>query len=177
MPSVVIRHGPTAAGQRVLTIRPARTGASNGQVNRTAMELGQRSRMQRCRTLLHRKPDSRDPLSQAVFNAVVAAIRPLLAVESGSGTAAVGRARSASTVERRRYEFNEGVPDRYEIMPFPQSPDPGFPLICDHRYGRAAISEPPRRRTAGGVRPATARQNQPVVVGARSALRPPGWSR
>jgi hypothetical protein len=93
--------------------------------------------------------------SRAALRAVAIAICPLLvamavALHAGPASAAA-RTTSVSTVEQDCYEFNEmllapletlraAVPERYEVLPFPQSPDLGFLLVSDHHCARVEVA-------------------------------------
>ncbi|RKN45317.1 hypothetical protein [Micromonospora endolithica] len=92
---------------------------------------------------------------RAALRAVAIVLCPLVvavtvALQSPSASAAT-RSWSVSTVEQDCYEFNEmllapmtelraAVPARYEIAPFPPSPDLGYLLVSDHQCGRVEVN-------------------------------------
>jgi hypothetical protein len=92
---------------------------------------------------------------RAALRAIATVMCPLIVaatVALHAGTAsATARTTSVSTVEQDCYEFNEMllaplsalrevVPERYEVMPFPQSPDLGFLLVSDHHCARVEVN-------------------------------------
>jgi len=95
------------------------------------------------------------PFPRAAVRIVAIVVCPLLvavaaALPAGPASATL-RIRPISTVETDCYEFNEAllvpiatlreaVPERYEILPFPQSPDLGFLFVSDHHCARVEVN-------------------------------------
>ncbi|WFE98664.1 hypothetical protein [Micromonospora sp. WMMD964] len=92
---------------------------------------------------------------RAALRAVAIALCPLVVAAAvalhASAASAATSTRSVSTVEQDCYEFNEmllapltelraAVPARYEIAPFPPSPDLGYLLVSDHHCGRVEVN-------------------------------------